>query len=199
MHGNQPPQSTFHITLTTYERNADQMLSKKVTISTPMGPYDKSSVTPWFLPQTDPFTIIETSLTSVKYAIYHTIGHYARHTIGSHNATATTYLRTIGGGFIGGAIFTIPYLFLLRRNSSNSSRNEDESDLDVQWLPCLCAEMLYSGIAGGVGALALGGGAHTVLIGVVNGLGGPLMLYVMLYGSLRIVLAAIWIAIQIMY
>ncbi|KAG6910257.1 hypothetical protein DXG01_012068 [Tephrocybe rancida] len=150
---------------------------------------DKSLLALWSiptLPQTDPLIIIEASLTSVKYAIYHVIGYYTRHIIGRHDATATTYTRTIAGGFIGGALFTIPYLFLLqRRNPVEGSGTEAES-----------VEILYSAIAGGVGALVLGGGVDAALTAMVDGLDGPLMLYLVLYGSLRVVLGAIWIIIH---
>ncbi|KNZ77583.1 hypothetical protein J132_05117 [Termitomyces sp. J132] len=97
---------------------------------------------------------MEASLTSVKYALYHAIGHWTCLVIGCYNTSVTSYLRTVTAGFVGGAIFTIPYLFLLGRSDSLNS----DLDLSRGWLQHFGAEMLYSAIAGGVGAVAVGYG-----------------------------------------
>ncbi|KAF8072203.1 hypothetical protein FPV67DRAFT_1749069 [Lyophyllum atratum] len=106
----------------------------------------------------DPLAVIEASLTSVKYAFYHTFGHLFLASLGYHSPT-TTFLTSIGGGFIGGAVFTVPYLIVLPRDLTLPSESGGD-DLDGHCshrLLLLGVEMLYSAMAGGVGMVFLDG------------------------------------------
>ncbi|KAF5370454.1 hypothetical protein D9615_009719 [Tricholomella constricta] len=143
----------------------------------------------------DPLAVIEASLTSVKYAFYHTFGYLFLNALGYHHPTTTTFLRAIGGGFIGGAIFTVPYLILLLPGDARSSREYDGNNFgsSLRQLLLLGAEMLYSAVAGGVGMLILNGwNRGGVFMGVLRGLGGPFISYTFLYLALEIVLGVVW-------
>lgn len=142
-------------------------------------------------PLTDSFVIVETLLTSVKYAIYHAIGHCIRHSAGYCDATATSYLRNVTVGFVGGAIFTIPYLFLLVRNDSLTRRDSEVYiDHSHDWFRQLGAELFYSTIAGGVGAAVVGDvKVAEIFTGMLDGLCGPMTFYSLLYLVLK---GALW-------
>lgn len=144
----------------------------------------------WDFSHADPFAVIEVLLTSVKYAFYQTLGYTIFCALGYHHS-ATTIISAAFGGFIGGAIFTLPYLALLLpmgedvHNDLGSPREQ---------LLVLGTEMMYSAFAGGVGTIALDGwSSGGILMGMVRGLGGPFISFIFLFLSLKIILGSLWI------
>lgn len=147
-----------------------------------------------FAPHVDPLAIIEASLTSMKYAFYQSVGYALFYFLG-HEDPVTTLLSAAVGGFIGGAVFTIPYLIILLRTPETAAAAavaggvEDLGSFGTQvWL--LGSETLYSGIAGGVGVVVVGTmdgwGREDVVMGILRGIGGPLVSFSLLFLSLTV-------------
>ncbi|GLB40700.1 hypothetical protein LshimejAT787_0805710 [Lyophyllum shimeji] len=111
---------------------------------------------PISLSHADSLAVIEASLTSVKYAVYHIVGHLLLCTLGYRGLTDTIFTAA-GAGFIGGAMFTLPYLMLLSREVLSTAPEDDDAQSHFRRLLLLGAEMLYSAVAGGLGMGSLDG------------------------------------------
>lgn len=147
----------------------------------------------WDSPHVDPLAVVEASLTSVKYAFYQTLGYIIVNAFGYHDPS-TTILSASFGGFIGGAIFTIPYLILLLPMFEDHSHSTDPILLSFgrRHAKLLGTEMLYSAVAGGMGMITIDGyGRDKVLMGVLRGLGGPLISFSLLFIFLKIALSTV--------
>ena len=93
-------------------------------------------------------------------------------------------------GFIGGALFTIPFLVCLGRGSDVAYAKL--TNTFACQFSLLGAEFFYSMIGGGAGTLALGSWSYIeILMGMLRGLIGPLTVFAVLYSLLRITLAII--------
>ncbi|KAH0584885.1 hypothetical protein H2248_008164 [Termitomyces sp. 'cryptogamus'] len=153
-----------------------------------------SSFRPWFLrprfsasSRVDPFAIIEASLTSVKYALYHVVGSSVLRSVCPCNLPANSLLTSALSGFIGGALFTIPFLVFLRQGDDVTCTESFPFQFSL-----VGAEFFYSMIGGGAGILALGDQSYIgIALGMFRGLIGPLVVFTILYLLLTIVLAII--------
>lgn len=139
----------------------------------------------------DPLDVLETSLTSVKYALYQVLGCSTLRAFGSA-APSATILPSAIGGFIGGAIFTVPYLILL------FFKYEPVQDLDAcclrMYLLNLGKEMMYSSVSGGVGVVLFEGwSGEGFLVGMGRGFTGPFIFFAVAYCLLNAILGAIWL------
>jgi hypothetical protein len=141
----------------------------------------------------DLFTVMEASLTSVKYAFYQALGFSTLRAFGlaTHHIPSATLLSSASIGFVGGTIFTVPYLILL--SFTRKSPHEDpEHCCERVYFMCLGKEMVYSAVSGGVGVVVFKGcSVEDVLASVGRGLVGPFVLFTALYCLLKTILGAI--------
>lgn len=140
----------------------------------------------------DPLDILEISLTSVKYAFYQILGCSTLRAFG-FIAPSTAILSSAVIGFIGGAVFTVPYLILLF--FKQETVNEDISSHCLRMcILNLGKELMCSSVAGGVGAVLFEGwSAEGPLIGIGQGFMGPFIAFSMAYCLLQTTLGAIWL------
>ncbi|RDB28578.1 hypothetical protein Hypma_014881 [Hypsizygus marmoreus] len=162
-------------------------------MSTPTRRPVSGSASPWrsqycsVFSDADPLAVVEASLTSVKYAFYQTVGYIVLCAVGCPDTI--TVISAANKGFIGGAIFTVPYLILLlppvqgTREQPGSCRER---------VALLATEMMYSAIAGGVGVVIRDEWSRgLVLMGMARGFVGPFASFTILFASLKILLWAI--------
>jgi hypothetical protein len=138
----------------------------------------------------DPLDILETSLTSVKYAFYQMLGYSTLQAFGLI-APSTTALSSAIVGFIGGAVLTVPYLILLF--FKHETVNEENSSHCLRMcILNLGKELMCSSVAGGAGAVLYEGwSVESLLIGMGQGLTGPFIAFAVAYCLLRTTLGAI--------
>jgi len=138
----------------------------------------------------DPLVILEASLTSIKYALYQAVGCSVLWACGV-TGLSTTILSSTSIGFIGGAIFTVPYLILLFVMPDQDHEDIDSSSRRAYLLG---KEMMYSAVSGGVGVVLFEGwSGENVLVGMGQGLVGPFIFFAIAYCLLKVILGATWI------
>jgi hypothetical protein len=137
----------------------------------------------------DPFTVLEVSLTPVKYAFYQVLGFSTLRAF-RLAASSATLISSANIGFVGGTVFTIPYLFLL--SFAHKSAHEDpEPCCERVYFMCWCKEMMYSAASGGVAVIVFEGWSEGVLACAGQGIVGPFVLFTALYCLLKTILGAI--------
>ncbi|KAF9463925.1 hypothetical protein BDZ94DRAFT_578353 [Collybia nuda] len=94
-------------------------------------------------------------------------------------------------GFIGGAVFTVPYLVLL---PIGSPVQEDFGSIRQQ-IVVLGKEMMFSAVAGGIGMIVLDSewDGRGGVCGIVQGLLGPFVSFALMHVALKIVLWSVWV------
>lgn len=100
-------------------------------------------------------------------------------------------MTSVSYGFIGGAIFTVPFLILLL--PMDWQAREDFGSIGQQAV-VLGKEMTFSALAGGIGLVVLegsGSGGQGVLIAIGQGLLGPFVSFVLLHVALKVALGSV--------
>lgn len=141
----------------------------------------------------DPLAVLETSLTSVKYAFYQGLGCSTLRAFGSAAPSATNHSSAVGG-FIGGAIFTVPYLILVLFKDNAVQEDLDSFCCIRPYVVNLGKEMMSSSISGGVGVVLLEGWSREgLLVGMSRGFVGPFVFFAVACCLLSTILGAVWL------
>jgi len=139
-------------------------------------------------------SLAEISLSPAKYSMFQILGFKFFETI-EGAATPPCYLSLKSAaivGALGGTLLSFLYLVLLFR-TRHLACEELEITSYFSYIQVLCKEIAYSGLAGVIGASAVGRcSAHELSYFAMSGILGPILFLVLMFGVVGVAIGVVW-------
>jgi len=153
------------------------------------------------IPKRHIHSLVEISLSPAKYSIFQVLGFKFFERI-ERAGTPPLYLSLKSAaivGALGGTLLSFLYLVLLFRRRHLAS---DELNITscFSYIQVLCKEIAYSGLAGIIGASAIGrSSAHELGYFAISGILGPVLFLVLMFGVVGMVIGVVWVIERVKY
>jgi hypothetical protein len=138
-------------------------------------------------------SLAEILLSPAKYSIFQILGFKFFETI-ERADTLPCYLSLKSAaivGALGGTLLSFLYLVLLFRRRHLSS--DELNTTYFSYIQVLCKEIAYSGLAGVIGASAIGRcSAQELSYFAISGILGPILFLVLMFGVVGLVIGVVW-------
>lgn len=139
-------------------------------------------------------SLTEISLSPAKYSIFQILGFKFFETI-ERAGTPPFYLSLKSAaivGALGGTLLSFLYLALLFR-TRHLSPDELNTTSYLSYIQVLCKEIAYSGLAGVIGASAIGRcSTHELSYFAISGILGPILFLVLMFGLVGLAIGVVW-------
>ncbi|KIM40650.1 hypothetical protein M413DRAFT_446072 [Hebeloma cylindrosporum] len=139
------------------------------------------------------YSLAEISLSPAKYSLFQILGFKFFEKI--ENAATPPFCLSLKSaaivGVLGGTLLSLLYLLLLLKRHHLAT-----DELDVisyySYIQALCKEIAYSGLAGVIGASAIGRcSAHELSYFAISGILGPILFLVLMFGVVGLVIGVV--------
>ena len=154
-----------------------------------------------YIPKHHIHSLAEISLSPAKYSIFQILGFKFFETI-ERTGIPPFHLSLRSAatvGALGGTLLCLPYLALLFRRRHLAS-DELKITSYFSYIQVLCKEIAYSGLAGVIGASAIGrSSAHELGYFAISGILGPVLFLVLMFGVVGMAIGVVWAIERVKY